>query len=614
MLKTLKGKFSVIYLLLVVLIGIVGISSVFNLYRLSKSIDNLMIRNYKSINCANNMLLSIQQQNNAILIYINSNKDSGINYFSQNKKTFLNNFSTEANNITEYGEDTLVKKIEKYYFTYDTLFSKLQEIRNSSSSKTSMDFYQKQIIPKYNVISDDLNQITSINENAMFKSKRHVTKTTKEYMYSLLILSFIAITSGFFISRFFINKFLTPISLLTQRIKSIKEGDLDQTIEISSQDEIGTLAVEFNNMTVRLKEFENSTLGKLMDEKNKSIAIVKSIFDPLIVLDLNFKIILLNTACENFFRIKENCSLNKHILEVFRNNELYDFVNYTFSNNVKVSNHKLLEFSEGGKNHYFNVTTTPINDNNSKARGILVLFKDITESKLLEISKTEFISTISHEFKTPLTSIMMGTNLIMDSNIGELNQKQKDILETMREDGEHLSELVTNLLELSRVESGESILKIEPCSVIGIIDKAIKNFYTQAESKDIELYYEADEDLPKVMADYEKIVWVINNLISNALKHTYAGDNIVVSACCKDNIMQIAVKDTGDGIPSEYVDVIFNKFTTISQQDSIIKGTGLGLAISKKIIESHNGTIECQSTVDVGSSFIFTLPIAQRDV
>lgn len=613
MLKTLKSKFSMIYLMLVLLIGIIGICSVFNLYRLSKSIDNLMIRNYKSINCANNMLLAIQKQNNAILIYINSNKENGINNFSENKKIFINIFNIEYNNITENGEGSLVKEIEKNYFLYDTLFSKLQEVRNSSSSKESMIFYQKQILPKFKTISSDLNQITSINENAMFRSKRHVTNTTKSSMYGLLILSFLAITSGFLISRFFINKFLNPISVLTQSIKSIKEGDLEQKIEVYSQDEIGTLALEFNNMTIRLKEFENSTLGKLMEEKNKSLAILKSIFDPLVVLDLNCRILLLNTACENFFGIEEKYSINKHVLEVFRNNELYDIINYNLSNNIESSRHKLLQFTQDNKNYYFNVTTTPINDSKSKVQGILVLFKDITESKLLEIAKTEFISTVSHEFKTPLTSILMGTNLIMDPNIGEINAKQKEILETICEDGERLSELVTNLLELSRVESGESIFKIEPCSIIGIINKSIKNFYTQAKSKEIELSYEADDDLPKVMADYEKIVWVVNNLISNALKHTFAGDKILISAYCKDELMEISVKDSGEGIPEEYIDVIFNKFTIISEENSVIKGNGLGLAISKKIIEAHNGKIECHSIVDVGSTFIFTLPIAKSN-
>jgi signal transduction histidine kinase len=227
--------------------------------------------------------------------------------------------------------------------------------------------------------------------------------------------------------------------------------------------------------------------------------------------------------------------------------------------------------------------------------------------------KTDFISTISHEFKTPLTSIMMGLSLLLDENLGTLNKRQKDILMTINEDSEQLSSLVSNLLQLSKIESSNAIFNIEACSIIGIIENSIKNFYPLAEEKEIILKYEALDNLPKVLADFEKITWALNNLISNSMKYTSAGDEVCISASIKDKQhMCITVKDTGCGIPNEYIPCIFDKFAEFKNSNYEMKSSGLGLGIAKEIIEALSGEIWCESKLDEGSSFTFTLPIQKE--
>jgi signal transduction histidine kinase len=269
---------------------------------------------------------------------------------------------------------------------------------------------------------------------------------------------------------------------------------------------------------------------------------------------------------------------------------------------------------EQNEEFYFNVIVTMIKDLESKVSGIIILLKDVTQLKQLEKARTDFVSTISHEFKTPLTSIMMGTSMIIDGSMGVLNEEQQDILGTIKEDGERLTRLVNDLLELSRIEAGSSVFNIEPCSIDAIIDDSVKQFAIQAAHKNVSIHVRVEEMMPKVIVDYEKITWVFNNLISNALKYTNSGDEILINASIRNERMYILVKDTGVGIPEEFQEKIFDKYVQVKGQDLEARGTGLGLAVVKEIINTHGGEIWCESELDTGSTFTFTLPLNISEV
>ena len=609
MIKTLKGKISAVYICLVLMIAIVGFTSVFSFHVLSRAIDGLMVNNYKSISATNNMIEAIDEQNMAILNYLNNNEETGIDLFHKNSDRFYKWCNIEANNITELGEKDHISKINKDYDKYIMLFSNLQEIKNKQGTDKALDFYNNQIITLYNDLKNELKDLSSINERAMFGSKDKVTNDTILIMYVVLGLSLVAVIGGYFIATFFINKFFKPIYTLTESIKSVKEGELQKEISVATSDEIGLLAHEFNNMTKRLQQFEHSNKGKLLEEKNKSIAIVKSISDPLIVLDTDYKVVLLNNACEDVFRIKEEDALNKHFLEGIRNRELYEYISDVYKeDNEKISD-KIMNLKVDEKDYYFNIVSTSIKDRDFKVYGIVVLLQNVTKLKQLEKIKTDFMGTISHELKTPLTSIMMGLSLITDKKIGDLNEKQETIVEAIREDGERLSNLISELLQLSKIQSDKAVFNIKQCSIIGIIENCIKRFNKQALSKEVNLYFEASEKLPKITIDSEKISWTLNNLISNSLKYINAGDEVFIKAVVKDNKMYVSVEDTGVGIPSEYQKIIFDKFVQVKGGDLEMRSSGIGLAIAKEIVESHGGEIWCESKLDVGSKFTFTLPI-----
>ena len=611
MIKTLKGKISVVYLGLVVLIGIVGITAVINLFNLSRAINGLMIANYKSINAATSMMEAIERQDSAVLIYINVDSQKGKELFSSNTGEFLKWYAVDANNITEVGERELINKINTSYSRYSKLFIDLQEIYSKYGIEKANEFYNKKMIPDFNRTKEELTSLSLLNERAMFKGKDKATRNAENSMYLVLGISLFAIIGGFAVSRFSTNRFLMPITVLTQTMKLVKAGDLNQQADINTKDEIGELSSEFNNMTKRLQQYEQSTLGKLLAEKNKSVAIVKSISNPLIVLDPDYRVVLMNDAFEMIFSVKEEELANKHFLEGIRNGEIFDFISNTFKSKGE-SDQKIFSMSVDNRNYYFNIIVTTIKDSYANLSGMIAIFQNVTQLKELEKIRTDFIATISHEFKTPLTSITMGIDVLTDERTGQLNDDQKQLIQAISEDSERLTKLVNDLLELTRIESGKAMFKLQEYAIDDIIECAVKPFYQLAQYQDKTLYFSCDDEVPHVVADFEKIIWVLNNLISNALKYTNAGDEITVNAVEKENMIYVTVKDTGPGIPKEYLDKIFEKFVQVKDADFEVRGTGLGLAVVKEIIEAHHGKIWCESELDVGSSFTFTLNIVEK--
>ncbi|WP_315674000.1 ATP-binding protein [Clostridium sp. 19966] len=609
--KTLKGKITFVCVFLVLIIAMLGIVSSFSIYGLGKSIDGLMIDNYKSIDAANKMNNNIEAQDKAILEYILLQKNEALDSFYKNNDEFYSWFDIEKNNITEVGERTIVNSINQDYVDFSKSFSQLQEYENNHNSNETVEFYKNNISPKLNKIKGDLESLSSINEKAMFNGKNLVKNRAVTSMYIVLAVSAASAIAGLWISIWYTKKALTPIYLLTETIKSVKEGELNKQAPIINQDEIGMLAQEFNSMTSRLYEFEKSTAGKLVAEKNKSIAIVKSISDPLIVLDESYKIILLNDSCQELFQIKEQEALNSHLLESIKNIEIYDYI-FNVINNDDQDMEKIININSQDKILYFNITVKAVKDRNGKTKNAVVLLKNVTQFKELERIRTDFIATVSHELKTPLTSIMMGVGLMKDRKLGTLSDKQDRILETIKEEAHKLTELVGNLIKLSKLQSDRALFDIAPCPVKALAEECIKNFKEQGESNDIAIYNSVEEKLPLIKCDEEKIIWVLNNLVSNALRYTSSGDEIIIGAYVQDGKMNIYVEDTGEGIPKENIDKIFDKFVKLNSYAGELPTTGLGLYIAKEIVEAHGGSIICESELDKGSIFTFTLPLAEK--
>lgn len=608
MINSLKKKFTIIYIILVIIIILVGVSSVINMYNINKSINGLIGDNYKSIDTSKKMIDCINNQDRAILIYLQGNKDEALNLFHTNDDEFYKWFYIERGNITEQGELELVDRINSQYIEFSKLFSGLQDYNNGQNHDELVQIYYQKIFPQITLLNESLEELLNLNQDIMLDKKGVLKSNSESSIYFIVFITLGGAIIGGAIAMFFTNRYFNPIHLLISAIKSVKEGDLNRQAPVIYDDEIGLLAKEFNNMTNRLYDFEKSAEGHLMAEKNRSLSIIKSISDPIILLDDKFKIKFINDEGKSFFYIDEEECIDKSFFEVINVSKVYKYIKESI-NKSNEDREKLIEIKRNNKKYFFNVTSTIIKGSEEKVEGVVVIFKNITGLKELEITKADFIGTISHELKTPLTSIMMGVGLINDNNIGALNNKQREIVGTIKEDVQKLNDLVSNLLKISHIQSNKTAFNIRKNDIKELIRSCVYNFIPLAKEKKIDLQINLEEKLPNVMIDEEKIKWVLNNLLSNAVRYTEKG-SIKIYGYIKENNICISVIDTGRGIPSNYLEKVFERFVRVEGFEIPEESTGLGLSIAKEIVEIHGGKIWCESNVGIGSKFIFTIPLS----
>lgn len=268
----------------------------------------------------------------------------------------------------------------------------------------------------------------------------------------------------------------------------------------------------------------------------------------------------------------------------------------------------LIELTVGGKKRHFKVSLNFFDARVPQDKFLLFTLTDITILKEIEQHKTDFFATASHEFRTPLTSIFMGVGMIKTGKLGQISSKGKEILEAIESDCTRLLRLANNLLDLSRMETGSISMELEDVGAFDIIDAALATLKLQAEHKNISLYTKVPGDSPMVRADVNKIIWVVTNLVGNALRYTDEQGSIIVKALRKGTKVIFSVKDTGKGIPAVYHEKIFKKFVRI---DGGTGGAGLGLAICKEIVEAHGGEIWMKSEPGKGSTFSFSIPVGR---
>jgi NtrC-family two-component system sensor histidine kinase KinB len=229
---------------------------------------------------------------------------------------------------------------------------------------------------------------------------------------------------------------------------------------------------------------------------------------------------------------------------------------------------------------------------------------------MLETMKSEFIATVSHELRTPITSLGMEVDILHKEVLGSVNEAQKKVLISAKDDVERLRKLVKDLLDLSRLESGRYTLKKEWVQIERLVGESVRSMQLQFNEKNIAIDVKIPPALPAVMVDPHQYTWVITNLLSNALRHTTPGGSVVFTAERGESELLISIADTGEGIPKEYQDTIFEKFVQVKGVSQTTPGSvGLGLAIAREVVEEHGGKIWVQSTVGVGSTFSFTIPL-----
>jgi NtrC-family two-component system sensor histidine kinase KinB len=608
MVWTLRKKIFIGYGITLVLMIIVLIWALVKLLDLGKSSDAILKENYKSILAAENMVYAIERQDSATLLLFLGYEDQAWKQFRDNESQFFQWLGRARDNITVEGEEKIVNTIENSYNNYLNNIAELKSVYKSRLQKTAT-FYHETILPSSNSVRTACIHLREINQETMFKASERARHIAKRAIWSMMIIGSAAIIIGLGFSIILSNLLVRPVRQMKEATQQISEGNYDIDFSVSSSDELGGLANEFNAMVKRLREYRALNISQIMAEKRKSDAIIRSIDDGIVVVDNEFRVTDVNPTAAKALNIESGHIQNKHFLEVVKNEMLFNYVKQSVETGQPYSIEEqkaIFTVEQGEKQRHYQFSITPVRGKPDSLLGVVLLLRDVTRLAELDRLKSEFVMTASHELRTPLTSIGMSIKLLLERTMEKLNEKDRQLLLAAHEDLERLKTLVRNLLDLSKIEGGKMEMEFEKISLQILCQNVTDILANQITAKSVHLTVEIPPNLPDVKIDANKITWVLTNLITNALRYTESGGSIRLSAEHHGPYVYASVIDDGPGIPLEDQSRIFDKFVQI-KSDKALGGSGLGLAICKEIIRAHGGTIWVDSIPGEGSTFTFTL-------
>lgn len=560
----LKTKLSIGLVFLFTVILLFGILGLFYINRLSNDASLVLKNNHESLVYCNNMLKALES--------IRQKKDA-VALFNENLKK-------QEGNITETGEKEATQDLRK---NFDELLANPNDPSN------------------YPEIQQSIILIQGLNEDAIAK-KNIIAQHTAENARNILTVIFTILTLVSFTFIFNLPGIISkPISSLSEGITEISRKNYKKRIFLKQEDEFGELAHAFNVMAEKLDEYESSNLAQVKFEKSRIEAIISQMKDGIIGLDDKKNILFLNPVAQKLLGLKELEILGKYSPDIALKNDLMRTL-------LRETEKQELKIYADDKESYFTKEIIDVT-NNDQVIGHVIVLRNITLFHELNEAKTNFIATVSHELKTPISSIKMSTQLLRDERIGTLTPEQKELIQSVGDDTERLLKITGELLNMAQVETGNIQLKLQSTSAWTMIEKAIAAVQFQAQQKNISILPAISSADLQIYADAEKTAWVLINFLTNAIKFSPEKTVIVIGSEMKDQQVEFYVVDKGKGIDQKYLPRIFDRYFKVP--GNVEKsGTGLGLAISKEFIEAQGGSIHAESSPGEGSRFSFLLKSA----
>jgi len=511
--------------------------------------------------------------------------------------TFATSLKKQQTNVTEAGEQEATDELSRE-------FARLR--RGVRDSVTVYRAWQA------------LFQLDDLNRRAIMRKNETARKTAKDAqgwlaftgtICGLILFSFIVSFPGYVAN---------PLRELTRGIQQIADRRFEERLHFSSGDEFGQLARSFNAMAQKLDQYEHSNLAKVLFEKQRIDTLIQTMNEGILGLDENRRVLFANPVICRLLGMDEAELRNRYAPDVAATNDLMRTLvqDLMETKQPDAATTSLLKVFDDGKENFFNrrthlVAFTRTGEAKPQQAGYVIVLENITAFKELDLAKTNFIATVSHELKTPLSSVKMSLKLLDDIRVGTLNDEQRSLLGNIRADADRLLNLTGELLNMAQVESGQIQLKLQPVAPADIIRYAVKALRMQAEQKSIDLKTSVPDTLPFVMADSDKVSWVLINFLSNAIRHSPDESSIEVGAALTPNgqMVEFRVRDYGPGIRAEHRSRVFDRYFKATGQGGQSSGAGLGLAISSEFIRSMQGDIGLDTTITDGAAFYFRLPI-----
>lgn len=559
--------------ILFTMITLLTILSTIFVNRLSADTKNILVANYNTIDYSRKMLIALN----------NDLTDPA------NAASFYENLAKQQANVTEPGEQELTMQLTQHYKQLQ------QNFADAGLQKA---------------LHKDVTDIMLLNMEAIQRKSNVAEKTVDNAFVWIGITGGICFLIAFTLLINLPGNVADPIKELTESIQEIAAQNYSRRVHFDKQNEFGDLARAFNTMAKKLEEYKASNLEKLMIEKKRIETLINNMTDPVIGLDEQKNILFMNNVALQITGLQNTDTLGKPAQDIAVRNDLVRSLIQDLFTSEQLPHTAPVKIFADNKESYFEKEIIPINivptgETAEKLIGNVIMLRNVTPYKELDFAKTNFIATVSHELKTPISAIKMSVQLLENKQVGLLNEEQQSLLESIKDDASRLLKITGELLNMTQVESGSIQLSVMPGEPAEIIGYAVNANKTAADAKHIKLDVSVPADAKKVLADTEKTAWVLNNLISNAIRYSYEYATIFINVTQEGSTTKFVVKDSGQGIPPQYVHKIFDRYFKVPGSKK--EGTGLGLSISKEFIEAQGGHLTVESDLGSGSTFTIVL-------
>jgi two-component system, NtrC family, sensor histidine kinase KinB len=595
--------------LALVLLGVIAVTTI---DRLGSASEKILKDNYRNVLAAQRMKEAIERMDSAALFIVLGQLEEGQKLALPNRKLFDAELEVQENNITEPGETEATQALSATWRNYLALYEKFL---TKTPGEDLQPLYFGDLYPRFLAVKNGAEVILAMNQDAMVRKSDEVHQFSRRLDTLITLAAILAALGGIIASMVLTSKIVRPLGILTQTARRIKEGDLAVRAKVEGTDEIAALAQEFNTMTDSLERYRKSSLGELLIAQQAAQAATDSLPDPVLFIDLDGRVQSMNRAAEALFGHTIPGSLSDYLrnLEPALATAVEKARSHVTSGKGAYSPESLeaaAKIALGGSDQYLLPQAAPIFDDMGNLASITLILRDVTLLSKLDDMSRNLVGTFAHEFRTPLTSLHMAVHILLEQLGPSLTEEQLDLFYTAREDCERLENLVDDILNIVRIQAGKIELQRVNVRIFPLVENVLGQHHLLAEERGLTLSQKLSPLCDEVFADPDRLELVFAYLITNAIRHTPEGGSIEIRTFPVDDRVKFEVADTGEGIPKEYQDQIFNKYFRVP--GSIREGcTGLGLAIAKNIIEAHGGEIGLESEPGQGSIFWFTLPISE---
>lgn len=594
---------------LLAVVAVIGALTMAQINNLGQAIDVILKENYRSVVACQNMKESLERMDSGILFTLAGNEVNGNRLIEEYTPKFLIALDVELSNITLAGERKRAERIRTLFEKYTKAMPLVTQTSHPSKARHTAYYFTLQ--PLFQEIKKLAQEILELNQTNMSEAnnaaRRLADAAHRRMLMAIMASAFLALLFSYLSHRWI----LRPITRLIESTNEIRQGNLDLVLETGSGDEIGRLSKSFNEMASALRQAHKEDSINLIRTRRATEEVFKALPAAIAVLDLDGRVEVSTETADRHFGLKPG---------LLAKNLGYEWLTPLIQkalNEDRIIEHDpksgyVQQFIDN-REYFFQPTAVPIpvGPKHREPTGVALVLKDITQVCEQQELKSGVVSTVSHQLKTPLTSLRMSIYLLLEERVGTLNEKQIELLIAARDDSERLLGILNDLLDINRIESGKSNVSPQPVSPQVLVRDAIGPFIAEARDKGITMANAVPDDLPEVMADSEKIRHVFTNLLSNAIRFTSPGGSVTVRADVESDGVRFSIKDTGAGISAEHLKHLFEQFYRVPGQDEK-SGAGLGLAIVKEIVQAHGGNVSAESEIGKGSTFSFTLTHSNR--